>query len=147
MDPRPETPASLRDPPPRRACRNDHPHRRRLPDPTGYGRVPRVAPHSPEVTAIVEQKSLTPDQLNAPEINSGIYCFETEALFAKLDLLSTNNAHAEFYLTDVAAMLVGDGLRVVALQASSVNEVLGANTIAEMMHLDQAIRHDAVPSA
>jgi bifunctional UDP-N-acetylglucosamine pyrophosphorylase/glucosamine-1-phosphate N-acetyltransferase len=113
------------------------------PDPTGYGRVLRVAPHSPEVTAIVEQKSLTPDQLNAPEINSGIYCFETEALFAKLDLLSTNNAHGEFYLTDVAAMLVADGRRVVALQASSVNEVLGANTIAEMMHLDQAIRHDA----
>ena len=113
------------------------------PDPTGYGRVLRVAPHSPEVTAIVEQKSLTPDQLSAPEINSGIYCFETEALFAKLDLLSTNNAHGEFYLTDVAAMLVADGRRVVALQASSVNEVLGANTIAEMMHLDQAIRHDA----
>jgi bifunctional UDP-N-acetylglucosamine pyrophosphorylase/glucosamine-1-phosphate N-acetyltransferase len=113
------------------------------PDPTGYGRVLRVAPHSPEVTAIVEQKSLTPDQLNAPEINSGIYCFETEALFAKLDLLSTNNAHGEFYLTDVAAMLVADGRRVVALQASNVNEVLGANTIAEMMHLDQAIRHDA----
>ena len=110
------------------------------PDPTGYGRVLRVSPHSPEVTAIVEQKSLAPDQLNAPEINSGIYCFETEALFSKLDLLSTNNAHGEFYLTDVAAMLVEDGRRVVALKASSVDEVLGANTIAEMMHLDQAMR-------
>jgi bifunctional UDP-N-acetylglucosamine pyrophosphorylase / glucosamine-1-phosphate N-acetyltransferase len=110
------------------------------PDPTGYGRVLRVAPNSPEVTAIVEQKSLKPDQLSAPEINSGIYCFETDALFAKLDLLSTNNAHGEFYLTDVAAMLVADGKRVVALQAAGVDEVLGANTIAEMMHLDQAMR-------
>jgi bifunctional UDP-N-acetylglucosamine pyrophosphorylase/glucosamine-1-phosphate N-acetyltransferase len=114
------------------------------PDPTGYGRVLRHAPGSPAVTAIVEQKSLAPDQLNAPEINSGIYCFETEALFAKLDLLSTNNTHGEFYLTDVAAMLVADGRRVVALQASSVDEVLGANTIAEMMHLDRAIRTNAV---
>ena len=113
------------------------------PDPTGYGRVLRVAPHSPEVTAIVEQKALAPEQLHAPEINSGIYCFETAALFAKLDLLSTENAHGEFYLTDVAAMLVADGRRVVALQAASVNQVLGANTIAEMMHLDQAMRAEA----
>jgi bifunctional UDP-N-acetylglucosamine pyrophosphorylase/glucosamine-1-phosphate N-acetyltransferase len=114
------------------------------PDPTGYGRVLRHTPGLPAVTAIVEQKSLAADQLNAPEINSGIYCFETAALFAKLDLLSTNNAHGEFYLTDVAAMLVADGQRVVAIQADSVDEVLGANTIAEMMHLDRAIRSNTV---
>jgi bifunctional UDP-N-acetylglucosamine pyrophosphorylase/glucosamine-1-phosphate N-acetyltransferase len=113
-------------------------------DPTGYGRVLRLTPEGAEVTAIVEQKSLTPDQLNAPqkmnEINSGIYCFETKALFAKLDALDTNNAHGEFYLTDVAAMLVAEGKRVVAIKADSVDEVLGANTIAEMMHLDAAMR-------
>jgi bifunctional UDP-N-acetylglucosamine pyrophosphorylase/glucosamine-1-phosphate N-acetyltransferase len=109
-------------------------------DPTGYGRVLRASPDKPEVTAIVEQKSLRPDQLATPEINSGIYCFETAALFRKLDSLSTNNAHGEFYLTDVAAMLVSDGERVVAVKADSVNEVLGANTIAEMMHLDAAMR-------
>ena len=109
-------------------------------DPTGYGRILRASPDKPEVTAIVEQKSLRPDQLNTPEINSGIYCFETAALFSKLDSLSTNNAHGEFYLTDVAAMLVADGKRVVAIKADSVNEVLGANTIAEMMHLDAAMR-------
>ncbi|MEO8737548.1 MAG: bifunctional UDP-N-acetylglucosamine diphosphorylase/glucosamine-1-phosphate N-acetyltransferase GlmU [Edaphobacter sp.] len=109
-------------------------------DPTGYGRVLRANPDRPEVTAIVEQKSLRPDQLATPEINSGIYCFETRALFDKLDSLSTDNAHGEFYLTDVAAMLVADGERVVAVKAESVNEVLGANTIAEMMHLDAAMR-------
>ena len=113
-------------------------------NPTGYGRVLRRTPNGPEVTAIVEQKSLTPDQLSAPEnlseINSGIYCFNTHTLFSKLDALSTNNAHGEFYLTDVAAMLVADGQRVVALKADHVDEVLGANTIAEMMHLDSAMR-------
>jgi len=109
-------------------------------DPTGYGRVLRLTSEGPEVVAIVEQKSLSPDQLKAPEINSGIYCFETKALFSKLDSLSTNNAHGEFYLTDVAAMLVAEGKRVVAIKADSVDEVLGANTIAEMMHLDAAIR-------
>ncbi len=109
-------------------------------DPTGYGRVLRVSEDQPNVIAIVEQKSLRPDQLSAPEINSGIYCFETRALFAKLDALDTNNAHGEFYLTDVAAMLVAEGKRVVAVKAESVDEVLGANTIAEMMHLDAAMR-------
>jgi bifunctional UDP-N-acetylglucosamine pyrophosphorylase/glucosamine-1-phosphate N-acetyltransferase len=109
-------------------------------DPTGYGRVLRLTPGQPEVVAVVEQKALTPAQLAAPEINSGIYFFETAALFSKLDLLSCDNAHGEFYLTDVAALLVADGQRVVALQAESADEVLGANTIAEMMHLDEAMR-------
>ena len=111
------------------------------PDPTGYGRILRASQSSAEVTAIVEQKSLTPDQLSAPEINSGIYCFRTSALFAHLDSLSTNNAQAEFYLTDIAALLVADHQRVVALKSSGpIDEVLGANTIEEMMHLDAAMR-------
>ena len=109
-------------------------------NPTGYGRVLRLTAGQPDVLAIVEQKALTPAQLAAREINSGIYCFETVALFSKLDLLSTDNAHGELYLTDVAAMLVADGQRVVALQAESVDEVLGANTIAEVMHLDAYMR-------
>lgn len=110
------------------------------PDPTGYGRVLRATAGRPEVEAIVEQKSLRPDQLGAPEINSGIYCFETRALFAQLDKLTTSNAHGEFYLTDVAALLRTAGERVVAVIADHVDEVLGANTIAEMMHLDAALR-------
>jgi bifunctional UDP-N-acetylglucosamine pyrophosphorylase/glucosamine-1-phosphate N-acetyltransferase len=108
-------------------------------DPTGYGRVIRTGDGA-AVAAIVEHKALKPEHGEAAEINSGIYCFETQKLFAKLDLLDTDNAHGEFYLTDVAAMLVADGERVVAVKADSVDEVLGANTIAEMMHLDQAMR-------
>lgn len=110
------------------------------PDPTGYGRVLRTSAGSAEVEAIVEQKSLRPDQLAAPEINSGIYCFETQALFAQLDKLTTSNAHGEFYLTDIAALLRAAGERVVAVTGDRVDEVLGANTIAEMMHLDAALR-------
>ncbi len=113
-------------------------------DPSGYGRVLRRAPGSVEVSAIVEQKSLTLAQLAAPEtlreINSGIYAFRTAALFASLDQLSDRNAAGEFYLTDVAGLLGAKGERVVAVSADSVDEVLGANTIAEMMHLDAALR-------
>ena len=109
-------------------------------DPSGYGRVLRRSLDSAEVIAIVEQKALTSEQMSVREINSGIYCFRTDALFAQLDTLSTDNPHGEFYLTDVAAKLVANGERVLAMQAPSVDEVLGANTIAEMMHLDQALR-------
>jgi bifunctional UDP-N-acetylglucosamine pyrophosphorylase / glucosamine-1-phosphate N-acetyltransferase len=90
--------------------------------------------------SIVEQKDLKPGDAGSPEINSGIYCFETAALFANLDSLSNKNANGEFYLTDVAAKLVAEGRRVVAIVAESFDEVLGANTIAEMMHLDAAMR-------
>lgn len=110
------------------------------PDPTGYGRVLRRAEGSPEIDAIVEQKDLRPEQRHTPEINSGIYCFRTAALFAEIDKLSTANAQGEFYLTDIAHLLRAAGERVVAVQAESVDEVLGANTITELMHLDATIR-------
>jgi bifunctional UDP-N-acetylglucosamine pyrophosphorylase/glucosamine-1-phosphate N-acetyltransferase len=108
-------------------------------DPTGYGRVIRQS-LAGLIEAIVEQKSLAPHQHTFNEINSGIYCFETASLFARLDLLSSNNSQNELYLTDVVALFVHDGERVVAMQSSSLDEILGANTIAEMMHLDQAMR-------
>jgi bifunctional UDP-N-acetylglucosamine pyrophosphorylase/glucosamine-1-phosphate N-acetyltransferase len=111
-------------------------------NPAGYGRVIRPHAGSPEVTAIVEQKALTAEQLSAPEINSGIYEFQTAPLFAHLDALKTNNAHGELYLTDIAALLVADNKKVVAVAAPRFDEVLGANTIAEMMQLDQTLRMD-----
>jgi bifunctional UDP-N-acetylglucosamine pyrophosphorylase/glucosamine-1-phosphate N-acetyltransferase len=110
------------------------------PDPTGYGRVLRKKPGSPGVTAIVEQKALTPEQQSVREINSGIYAFQTAPLFAHINELTTNNAHGEYYLTDLAGLLVKSGERVVALEAAQPIEVLGANTIAEMMDLDRELR-------
>ena len=110
------------------------------PDPTGYGRVVRKAAGKPEVIAILEQKALKPEQLSAPEINSGIYAFRAEPLFKHIGELSTDNAHGEYYLTDMAALLVKAKERVVALETADVHEVLGANTIAEMMELDAEMR-------
>ena len=109
-------------------------------DPTGYGRVIRKSGNKPEVTAIVEQKALKPEQQSAPEINSGIYAFRTETLFRHIGELSTENAHGEYYLTDMARVLVKAGERVLALESGDIHQVLGANTIAEMMDLDAAIR-------
>jgi bifunctional UDP-N-acetylglucosamine pyrophosphorylase/glucosamine-1-phosphate N-acetyltransferase len=109
-------------------------------DPTGYGRVLRQSPGSPEVRAIVEQKALTPAQQGEREINSGIYGFRTGPLFGHIAKLKTDNAHGEYYLTDMAGLLAEVDERVVALEASNPVEVLGANTIAEMMDLDRELR-------
>ena len=111
-------------------------------NPTGYGRVLRKSPGSPEVKAIVEQKALTPEQHGEREINSGIYGFRTGPLFEHISKLKTDNAHGEYYLTDMATLLADAGERVVALEASNPIEVLGANTIAEMMDLDRELRLD-----
>ncbi len=105
-------------------------------DPVGYGRVLRDDPNQPEIEAIIEQKALSPQQFQLTEINSGIYAFATKALFAHISELETANAHAEYYLTDMAGILKDAGERVVALMVKEPTEVLGANTIAEMMELD-----------
>lgn len=109
-------------------------------DPTGYGRIIRRSADSPEVEAIIEQKALTPRQQTVREINSGIYAFKTAPLLAHLDELAPNNAHCELYLTDMAGLLRSAGERVVALQAPDAAEVLGANTIAELVALDATLR-------
>lgn len=106
----------------------------------GYGRVVRKPGSTDEVLAIVEQKALTPEFAQAREINSGIYGFSTGPLFAHIDGLETKNAHGELYLTDMARILGDAGERVVALEAENADEVLGANTIAEMMSIDEKFR-------
>jgi bifunctional UDP-N-acetylglucosamine pyrophosphorylase/glucosamine-1-phosphate N-acetyltransferase len=109
-------------------------------DLTGYGRVIRKSSNSDEIREIVEPKALTSKMAKAREINSGIYAFARPSLFAHIDALGTQNAHGEFYLTDMAAILVAAGEKVLALEAEDPDEVLGANTIAEMMGIDAKIR-------
>jgi bifunctional UDP-N-acetylglucosamine pyrophosphorylase/glucosamine-1-phosphate N-acetyltransferase len=109
-------------------------------NPAGYGRILRKSPGSPEVEAIIEQKALTAEQQNIAEINSGIYAFQTAPLLAHLDQLTANNANREVILTDMASLLGAAGERVVAIQAEAAVEVLGANTIAELVALDATLR-------
>ena|SRR5579859_1601239 len=110
------------------------------PDPFGYGRVIRASATSERVKGIVEQKSLSRTQQKLREINSGIYAFATQPLFANIDRLSTQNAHQEFYLTDMAAILMQAKANVVAIKADDASEVLGANTLVELSALDASLR-------
>jgi len=109
-------------------------------DPFGYGRVIRAGAGRENVKAIVEQKALSKTQQKVREINSGIYAFATRPLFADIDRLTSDNAHHEFYLTDMAALLVKRRAKVIAIKADDAEEVLGANTLAELASLDAQLR-------
>jgi bifunctional UDP-N-acetylglucosamine pyrophosphorylase/glucosamine-1-phosphate N-acetyltransferase len=110
------------------------------PDPTGYGRVLRKGPRRSEVTAIVEQKALTARQAKLKEINAGIYIFAVRPLLEHVGRLTTDNAHREFYLTDMAGLLVKARKKVTAWRAADATEVLGVNTRAELAQMDSALR-------
>jgi bifunctional UDP-N-acetylglucosamine pyrophosphorylase/glucosamine-1-phosphate N-acetyltransferase len=110
-----------------------------LDDPYGYGRVIRKGGRV-EVQAIVEEKSATPQQKRIREINSGFYAFDAHALYEHIDRLSTDNAHGEYYLTDMAGVFHRARKKVVAIKTLDAGEVLGTNTRAEMMVLDARLR-------
>ena len=112
-------------------------------DPTGYGRVFRKkikVRESDEVERIVEQKSLRGAEAQQREINSGIYAFATKPLYAHIGKLKTDNAHHEYYLTDMVALLGKAGEKVLALPAADSSEVLGVNTRIELAQLDAKLR-------
>ena len=111
-----------------------------LVNPFGYGRVLRKSAKSPDVCAIVEEKAATAPQKKIREINSGFYAFSVPALYEHIGSLSTDNAHHEYYLTDMAAVLCRAHKKVVATKTSDPGEILGSNTRAEMMDLDALLR-------
>jgi len=111
-----------------------------LDNPTGYGRVLRKSAKSSEVLGIVEEKSASPAQKKIREINSGFYVFGVKVLYSRIGELTTDNAHREYYLTDLAAVFKKARVRVVAWKTVTPREVLGGNTRAELADIDQQMR-------
>lgn len=106
-----------------------------LDDPTGYGRIVRDA--SGMVTAIVEQKDANEAERAITEGNTGILALPCEGLEGWMNRLSNNNAQGEYYLTDVIAMAVSDGLVVATEQSHDAMEVQGANDRKQLSDLER----------
>ena len=106
-----------------------------LNDPTGYGRI--VRNEQAAVIKIVEQKDATVDQLLIDEVNTGILVAPTRALKRWLSQLSNQNAQAEYYLTDVVAMAVADGLTIETEQPAAEWETMGVNSQTQLAQLER----------
>ncbi|MGE7956454.1 bifunctional UDP-N-acetylglucosamine diphosphorylase/glucosamine-1-phosphate N-acetyltransferase GlmU [Pseudomonas sp. NPDC089530] len=106
-----------------------------LADPTGYGRIVRDA--AGKVAAIVEQKDANEAQRAITEGNTGILAVPAKRLGDWMGRLSNNNAQGEYYLTDVIAMAVSDGLLVATEQPHDAMEVQGANDRKQLAELER----------
>lgn len=106
-----------------------------LEDPSGYGRIVRDA--NERVSAIVEHKDANEAQKAIKEGNTGILAVPGKRLGDWLSRLSNNNAQGEYYLTDVIAMAVSDGLTVATAQPLDAMEVQGANDRKQLAELER----------
>ena len=120
----------------------------KLDDPRGYGRIVRDA--DGRLKKIVEQKDARADELAIDEVNTGILVAPTGALREWLSKLSDDNAQREYYLTDIVAQAVRDGVTVAGVICDDEREVLGVNSRADLAAVEriaQARRAAAVLAA
>lgn len=103
-------------------------------DPTGYGRIVR---QNGKIHAIVEHKDATAEQRAITEINTGIMIMPTIKLKQWLSTLSNSNAQSEYYLTDVIAKAVADGVEIISSQPDFEWETIGVNTKKDLAELER----------
>jgi len=116
-------------------------------DPTGYGRIVR---DGEQVKAIVEHKDASDEQRRIRECYTGIMAAPTEALKRWVGQLDNKNAQGEYYLTDIVAMAVAEGVPVVGVKTADETEVLGVNSPSQLAHLErrfQLVQAEALMTA
>ncbi len=105
-------------------------------DPTGYGRILRG--EDGNVEGIVEQKDASKQQLAIHEINTGMLSAPAAKLKGWLAQLSNDNSQGEYYLTDIIALSVGDGVAVHTVRAECEDEILGVNDRSQLAYLERS---------
>jgi len=112
------------------------------PNPTGYGRVVRDT--QGHALRVVEQRDASTAELGLREVNAGFLCAPAKLLSAWLGAVRNHNAQQEYYLTDVVALAVSDGVTVAAVKAPEWAEVAGVNSRRELAALErEAQRREA----
>ena len=108
-------------------------------DTTGYGRIVRK---NGEIQAIVEHKDANDEQRKIKEFNTGIYCVNNAKLHEWLPKLSNENAQGEYYLTDIIAMAIADGLSVASVEPELAFEVEGVNDRVQLATLEREFQNN-----
>jgi bifunctional UDP-N-acetylglucosamine pyrophosphorylase/glucosamine-1-phosphate N-acetyltransferase len=109
--------------------------------PSGYGRVIR---ERGEVRRIVEQKDATPGEQAVREVNTGVMLVPGRRLSDWLSRLRNDNSQGEFYLTDIIAMAVADGVRVHGISAPDEEEVMGINDRKQQAEAERVLQRRRV---
>ncbi|MEW6513815.1 MAG: bifunctional UDP-N-acetylglucosamine diphosphorylase/glucosamine-1-phosphate N-acetyltransferase GlmU [Pseudomonadota bacterium] len=105
-----------------------------LDNPKGYGRIVRV---NGKVTRIVEEKDADDAERAIREINTGILVAPGDALARWLPQLGNRNAQGEYYLTDIIAMAVAEGMEVVTAHPDALWETDGINSKNQLARLER----------
>jgi len=111
----------------------------KLDDPTGYGRIVR---NNGEVTSIIEHKDASHDIRKIAEVNTGILAVRAGYLNDCLSRINNDNVQGEYYLTDLIALAVNDGNRIVTTQVEHSYEVEGVNDRKQLARLERIFQHD-----
>jgi len=104
-------------------------------DAAAYGRV--VRDHAGRVARIVEHKDATAEERAIREINAGFFALGAQRLAGWLKMITNRNAQKEYYLTDIVALAVAEGVPVIAVKAEDAWEVAGVNSKRELAGLER----------
>ncbi|MCC7328339.1 MAG: bifunctional UDP-N-acetylglucosamine diphosphorylase/glucosamine-1-phosphate N-acetyltransferase GlmU [Burkholderiales bacterium] len=110
----------------------------RVADPMGLGRILRDA--AGRVQGIVEERDLSETQRTLDEINAGVMAAPTALLNRWVAALTPGNAQREYYLTDIVAMAIADGVPVVAQLADDERDVRGVNDRAQLAAVERILQ-------
>ena len=110
----------------------------KVPDPKGYGRILRDG--SGRVTRIVEERDATPAERWIDEINTGLMACSADRMRSWLKNVGNQNTQKEYYLTDVIATAVADGVKVEGVLAEDHNETRGINDKQQLAQAEKALR-------
>ncbi len=103
----------------------------------GYGRIVRDS--AGRVIGIVEDKVATDEQKAIGEVNSGILCFRDDWVWSALKSLQAS-AVGEYFLTDLVAAAMEQGLHVEGVVVDDPLEVMGVDDRVRLAAAAQVLR-------
>jgi len=106
-----------------------------LDHPDAYGRI--IRNNAGKVQRIVEKRDASAEQLSVCEINTGFLAAPARRLKKWLEQLNNENSQQEYYLTDIVAMAVEDGIEIETAQPLNNAEIMGVNNKRELAQLER----------
>lgn len=107
-------------------------------NPYGYGRILRNS--AQRLTKIVEQKDASETERQINEISSGIFAFDNQVLFEKLELVRNENVQKEYYLPDVLSLILDDKGNVEIYHTDDFEEIMGVNDRVMLSEAEKAFK-------